>query len=182
MFIPKYHNHLSISNKIGRLLWNITWLIFFRPFASRLFRRYRVSILRIFGAKIDKSANVHASARIWAPWLLTMKEGACIDDRVNIYNVNMVTLEEFATISQEAFICPGTHDISKPTHDLTSCPIVLGKHSWVAVRAFIGPGVKIGEYSVVGASAAVFKSVEPWTVVGGNPAKFIKKRILDIDD
>jgi putative colanic acid biosynthesis acetyltransferase WcaF len=39
-------------------------------------------------------------------------------------------------------------------------------------------GVTVGEGAVVGARAAVFKDVEPWTVVGGNPAKFIKRRII----
>lgn len=42
----------------------------------------------------------------------------------------------------------------------------------------IGMGVKIGEGAVVGATASVYKSVEPWTVVGGNPAKVVKKRTL----
>ena len=37
-------------------------------------------------------------------------------------------------------------------------------------------GGSIGEGAVVGARAAVFKDVEPWTVIGGNPAKFIKNR------
>lgn len=178
MEIPKYKNHLSLGNKIGRLLWTIAYYVLFRPFGTRLFRSYRNFILRLFGAKLHKTANVHASVRIWAPWFLTMKEGACIDDRVNLYNVNMVTLEEYATISQESFICPGTHDIKSPGHEMISWPIVIGVHAWVAVRAFVGSGVKIGDYAVVGAGAAVFKDVEPWTVVGGNPAKFIKKRII----
>ena len=50
--------------------------------------------------------------------------------------------------------------------------------SWVAAWAFVGMGVTIGEGAVVGACAVVFKNVEPWTVVGGNPAKFIKKRVI----
>lgn len=132
----------------------------------------------MFGAKLHSTANVHSSVKIWAPWFLTMKEGATIDDNVHLHNVNMVTLEEYATISQESFICPGTHDISSPRHEMISSPIVVGAHAWVAVRAFIGPGVKIGEGAVVGASASVFKDVEPWSVVGGNPAKFLKKRVI----
>jgi putative colanic acid biosynthesis acetyltransferase WcaF len=48
----------------------------------------------------------------------------------------------------------------------------------VATDAFVGMGVTIGEGAVVGARAAVFKDVEPWMVVGGNPAKPIKKRII----
>ena len=46
----------------------------------------------------------------------------------------------------------------------------------MAAEAFVGPGVTIGEGAVVGARAAVFRDVEPWSVVGGNPARFIKKR------
>jgi len=48
--------------------------------------------------------------------------------------------------------------------------------SWVAADAFVGMGVTIGEGAVVGARACVFKDVEAWSVVGGNPAKFIKRR------
>jgi len=178
MNIPKYQNKLSIKNKAARLLWNIAYMFCFRPFGTRLFRTYRNFILRLFGANISPSANVHSTVRIWAPWLLTMEEGATIDDRVNLYNVNMVTLKPYATISQESFICPGTHNISSSKHEMISWPITIGTHTWVAVRAFIGPGVNVGDYSVVGAGSCVFKDVEPWTVVGGNPAKFIKKRII----
>lgn len=179
MEIPKYQNQLSLSNKIGRLLWLIAYYILFRPFCTRLFRSYRNMILRMFGANIHKTADVHSSVKIWAPWFLTMKEGACIDDNVHLHNVNMVTLEKYATISQESFICPGTHDIRSPKHEMISWPITIGEHAWVAVRAFIGPGVNIGEWAVVGANAAVFKSVDAWAIVGGNPAKQIGIRKIE---
>jgi putative colanic acid biosynthesis acetyltransferase WcaF len=45
----------------------------------------------------------------------------------------------------------------------------------VAADVFVGPGVMIGEGAVVGARASVFRNVDPWTVVGGNPARIIKK-------
>ena len=50
---------------------------------------------------------------------------------------------------------------------------------WIGARAIILPGVTIGEGAVVAAGAVVTKDVEPWAVVGGNPAKFIKKRGLE---
>ena len=40
-------------------------------------------------------------------------------------------------------------------------------------------GVTIGQGAVVGATASVYKNVESWTVVGGNPAKVIKKRVIN---
>jgi len=50
---------------------------------------------------------------------------------------------------------------------------------WVAADSFIGPGVTIGTGAIIGARSAVFKNVEAWTVVGGNPAKVIKRRTID---
>jgi putative colanic acid biosynthesis acetyltransferase WcaF len=55
-------------------------------------------------------------------------------------------------------------------------PIKIGQFAWVAAQAFVGPGVTIGEGAVVGACAVITKDVEPWTVVAGNPARYIKKR------
>lgn len=60
----------------------------------------------------------------------------------------------------------------------TFAPIVIEDQVWIAADAFIGPGIRIGQGAVVGARASVFKNVAPWTVVGGNPAKRIKRREL----
>lgn len=54
-------------------------------------------------------------------------------------------------------------------------PIVLGKNVWVGSNAIILPGVMIGDNAIVGAGAVVTKDVEKNTIVGGNPAKLIRK-------
>lgn len=59
--------------------------------------------------------------------------------------------------------------------------MIISDRAWIAYRAIILPGVTIGEGAVVGAGAVVMKDVEPYTIVGGNPAKVIKKRSLDLD-
>lgn len=58
-------------------------------------------------------------------------------------------------------------------------PAVLGHDVWVGTYAVILAGVKIGEGSVIAASAVVTEDVEPFTVVGGVPAKVIGKRVGD---
>jgi putative colanic acid biosynthesis acetyltransferase WcaF len=63
-------------------------------------------------------------------------------------------------------------------HELITAPIFIGPDSWVAVDAYVHMGVTIGQGAVVGAKACVYKDVPPWTIVGGNPAKFIKTRYL----
>lgn len=61
---------------------------------------------------------------------------------------------------------------------MESAPVFIGDYVWVATRATILKGVSIGTGAVVGAESLVTKDIESWMIVGGNPAKVIKKRII----
>lgn len=56
---------------------------------------------------------------------------------------------------------------------------IIKSDAWIGMKAMIMPGVTIGEGAIIAAGAVVTKDVEPYTVVGGNPAKLIKKRFSD---
>lgn len=56
---------------------------------------------------------------------------------------------------------------------------VIGHDVWIGTEAMIMPGIKIGDGAVIGSRALVTKDVEPYTIVGGNPAKAIKKRFSE---
>ncbi len=103
---------------------------------------------------------------------------ACLSERVDCYNVAEIVIGEQATISQDVFLCTASHDISSPIMELTTAPLHMGAQSWVCAKAIIMPGVSVGEGAVVAAGSVVTKDAEAWNVVGGNPAKFIKKREL----
>lgn len=178
MEVEAYHECLSLRNKLHRLVWNITCLFLFRPFAGPLFWRWRNFILLLFGAKIGKGSKISASAKIWAPWNLQIGDYTAIGASANCYNPACIILGSKVVISQGAYLCTASHDISDPKNPLITSPIQVESFAWVAADAFIGMGVTVGQGAVVGARAAVFKDVESWTVVGGNPAKFIKKRIV----
>lgn len=72
----------------------------------------------------------------------------------------------------------GSHKLSSPDFKLITAPVTIGDNVWIATRAFVHMGTTIGDGAVVGACSVVSGVVEPWTVVGGNPAKFVKKREL----
>ena len=168
----------SKGNKLKRVLWCIIWTLFIKPFPRNMARRWKIFLLRIFGANIHSTGIVYSSAKISMPWNLVMAEHSCIANNVIIENTATVTLGAYSIISQYSYLCTATHDIRDNNFPQYSKPIKLGRRSWVAARCFIGPGVLIGEGAVVGASSSVFKNVEPWTVVGGNPAKIISKRTI----
>lgn len=57
--------------------------------------------------------------------------------------------------------------------------IVIGNDVWIGYEAVIMPGVKIGDGAIVGTRAVVTKDVPPYTIVGGVPARPIRKRFDD---
>jgi len=176
--LQDYRNRHSLKSKALRAVWNVAWLLLFRPTPRGVLCGWRRFLLRLFGAKIGKGVNVLPSCKVWQPWKLTMGDYSCLSEDVDCYSVDQITIGAQVVVSQGAFLCCASHDISSPIMELTFKPIVIGSQAWVAAHAFIGPGVMIGEGAVVGACAVVTKDVEPWTVVAGNPARFIKKRVI----
>lgn len=165
-------------DKALRFLWMLTWTLLARPLPKSMGRRWKILLLKAFGAKVAWSVNVYSSATVFKPWLLEMDEYACLAGGVDCYNAAPIKIGAYAVVSQRAFLCTAGHDITNVHHPQTEAPIIIAPRAWVAAEAYVNMGVTIGEGAVVGARAAVFKDVEPWTVVGGNPAKFIKKRVL----
>ena len=176
--LSKYENALGRKHQIIRFIWNITWTLFARWLPRSIGRRWKNLLLRLFGAKLAKSAHVYSSAKIYYPANLIMGENTCLASDVDCYNVAPIILEDNVTVSQGTYLCTASHDITDASNPLVTASIILRDQSWIGARAFVGMGVEVGQGAVVGATASVYKNVEPWTVVGGNPAKFLKNRIV----
>ena len=174
----KYIDNYSCYNKLRRLCWNIFCALLYHPFGLPLFNTWRIFVLKILGAKIGKGSKVYASSKIWAPWNLEIGQRSCIGPNTIIYNPGKVILKNKVAISQYAYLCTATHDYTSPLHTLYWQDIIIDDYAWIAAKAFIGPGVHIGERAIIGACSVQTKDAEPWGVYAGNPAKYIKKRIL----
>jgi putative colanic acid biosynthesis acetyltransferase WcaF len=168
---------LTVSNKIGRTIWGLCWLFLFRP-TPVFMHAWRRTLLRVFGAQVANRVHVYPSAKVWAPWNLTMKAGSCLARDVDCYNVAPIVVGERAVVSQYAYLCTASHDHRDKSFPLIASPIVIADMAWVAAGAFIGPGVTVGEGAIVGAMACAFKDIPDWKVAGGNPATVIGERHL----
>lgn len=173
-----YVNRLGRKHQVIRILWSVTWCLCARWIPRSMCCGWKRLLLRAFGARIADHAVVYSSAKVYYPGNLIMDQYACLASDVNCYNVAPVFVGKYATVSQGTTLCTASHDIESPQHELLTSPIHIGHEAWIGMEAFVGMGVTIGEGAVVGARAAVFKDVEPWTVVGGNPAKFLKRRVI----
>jgi putative colanic acid biosynthesis acetyltransferase WcaF len=167
---PKWEYFARIAWWLVRhSLWCLAWrrLCFVRPL-----------LLRWFGARTSLDVGISFSCKIQRPWAVSLGQYCSLGPRVDIYNLGAFSLGSRSILSQDVYVCGGTHDYAEAEYPLIQTPIVIGEDVWVGAGAFICPGVTIGDGAVVGARAVVTKAVAPWTVVAGNPAREIKKRVL----
>ena len=160
----------------ARAFWSVVNATLFRVTPTN---KLRIAWLKLFGADLRWNHIIYPSAKIFAPWNLSISTGSVIGPRVEIYNKARVSLGTGVVISQDSFLCTASHDVSSPTLKLVTRPIVVEDNVWIGARSIILPGVTLHMASVVGAGSVVTKDVDEWCVVGGNPAKVIKKRVLD---
>lgn len=176
--IPKYIDTIPKSDKIYRLIWRIVALFLFRPFSLPVFNIWRVFILKRFGSKIGKGSIIFSNVFIPSPRNLSVGSEVCIGPNVQLH-IGKTIIGNKVTISQRTYLCSATHDTASINTPFIHGVIIIKDFAWVAAEAFIMSNVIIGEGAIVGARAAVFRNVDNWTIVGGNPAKFIKKRIIN---
>lgn len=87
-----------------------------------------------------------------------------------------ITIGDGVLIGHNVVLATATHDLAPSrSRKLHYKPIVICDNAWIGSNSVILQGVTVGEWSVVAAGAVVTRDVEPYTVVGGIPAKFIRK-------
>ncbi len=136
----------------------------------------RILVLRFFGAKIGKRCLICRGAKFYAPWNFECGDFVCIGPRVDVYCKGKVSIGSQVVVSQDAYLCTASHDITSPVMKLLTKPIMVGDNVWIAAKATILPGVTVNNGVVVGACAVVAKDVPELAVVVGNPAKVAGER------
>jgi putative colanic acid biosynthesis acetyltransferase WcaF len=160
---------------IGRALWELIRAPLF-AWTPRPLWGWRRAVLRLFGAKVGRNANIHPTVRIAVPWNLDLGDFSAVGDRAVIYNLGLVTIGPGVTISQHAHLCAGTHDYARADFPLVKATVTVGEGVWICADAFIGPDVAVGQLAIIGARAVVMRSVPEKAIVVGNPARVVGKR------
>lgn len=182
------HTHTQVSayaspwpwrRRLALALWEWVWPVAC-AWTPKPLNPWRLLVLRAFGTTVEGRPFVHGHARVTQPWNLTLRHRACLGDGAHAYALGRIEIGEGATIAQEAYLCTGSHDFASLNLPLQTAPIVVGRGAFVGARAFVLPGVNIGERAVVGACAVVTKSVPAYQSVAGNPAREIAPRVSQL--
>ncbi|MDD3260327.1 MAG: DapH/DapD/GlmU-related protein [Oscillospiraceae bacterium] len=124
--------------------------------------------------KLPKSSRITPPFQIDRGHPVSIGERVMINEGLDVMSLGGITIEDDVLFGPQVTILTSNHDFKK--HEiLINKPVRIKKRAWICAKAVICPGVTIGEGAVVAAGAVVTKDVAPDTLVGGNPAKFIKK-------
>jgi len=164
-----YSSPWNTKDKLRMLLWELSWLLLCR-WTPKPMNAWRLIWLKVFGAKIFGYPFVHQRCKITLPWNLTLHDRACLGDGSIAYSLGEIELMQDSTVAQEAYLCTGTHDFSSLVRPLQTGKIIVGRSAFIGARAFVMPGVTIGDGAIVGACSVVTKDVQVNTCVAGNPA------------
>ena len=185
-------DHIMLNNKIRLNLYNQSWysrgkkgwiVIMWWLIQSSIFRfsfhnmyGWRNFLLRLFGAKIGQGVKVRSNAKFTYPWKVSIGDYSWIGDNVQFYSLDTICVGSNCVVSQESYLCTGSHNIKDPHFGLIVKPIIIKDGAWVASDVFVYPGVTINEMAVVAARSTVIKDIPANEVHAGSPAKYVKKR------
>ena len=136
-------------------LWQVAWfavlnLVFLKWWLPP---RFRPAILRAFGAEVGERVLIRHRVRVLWPWKLSIGDDCWIGEGVWLLNLEPITLEPDVCLSQEAFICTGSHRHHDATFEFDNGPIRIGAGAWVAARATVLRGSTIPPGELIGGGA-----------------------------
>ena len=117
------------------------------------------------------------------PWKISVGKGVWINRGCEFYGSMLagnarITIGDHCALAPRVRVLSATHDYHRLDLPDRAASVTIGHHVWIGAGATILPGVTIGDGAVVAAGSVVTKDVAPFTIVAGNPARFIKKREL----
>lgn len=141
----------------------------------------RVFFLKLLGNRIGQKVAIHSNVRMLGLGNLNIGDNVCINWGCLIDNRHSITIGNNVNISHSTRIYTVGHDIDDPMANLVKRDVKIENNVWIFPNALIMPGVTIGEGAVVYPGAVVIKSVEPFSIVGGNPARHIRYRNKNLE-
>lgn len=136
--------------------------------------------LRCFGIVMRKGSCIHHGCKFFHVGKFSMGRNSVINSGCYLDNRRGISIGNNVGIAHDTRIYTLGHNLDSPEFETKGLPVTIEDNVFVFANAMIMPGVTIHEGAVVLSGSVVTKDVPAWTVVGGNPAKEIRKRSSDI--
>ena len=131
---------------------------------------------RIFRVKKLKDSIIYRGGQFLSPDGVSIGHNSVIGDHVFLDGRRRIYIGNNVDISSEVRIYTEEHNIDSPSFRVMGGKVIIEDWVYIGARVIVLPNVTIGEGAVVASGAVVTKNIEPWTLVGGVPAHYIRKR------
>ena len=172
---PVQTTPFTLEEKVLSRVWKLVNNTIFRILPYN-FRGYRRFLLKLFGAKVAKSASIDRNCNIDFPWNFSIGNQSSIGENAWIYCLDKVIIGEKTCIGKDVYIISGTHELDDINFTLITKPIIIGNGVWVSTGSKLLPGITIKDFVVIGAFSIVLKDIKENEVWVGSPAKYLKHR------
>ena len=127
-----------------------------------------------YGGSIEIGNNCYVGelSYIWSGEKIVIGNNVLISHQVNIIDSNSHELNAQERVQGYLHIISKGHPTEKGS--ILTSPIIINDNAWISFGVIILKGITIGEGAVVAAGSVVTKNVAPYTLVAGNPARYIK--------
>lgn len=163
-------NSITTREKLRIQLWRCVDALLFKTSLKAL-SRWRVFLLRMFGAKIGKGCYISPKCTITMPWNLSMGKVSAIDDHAFIKSSVKVSIGDYVSMAAFVHIVPDGHDVRARNFAWQAAPITIGHGAFIGADSYIGKGVTIGQMAVVGARSLVLRDIPENTIAYGSPCE-----------
>jgi maltose O-acetyltransferase len=144
------------------------------------FPQLRMELYRAAGMDVDPTTNIMMHAFVLQARHIHIGPNCIIGPFTTLDGRASLTIGRNVNIAGEVLTIGGHHKVDSPVAEGVLGPVVIEDNAWIAMRATILPGVTVKEGAYVAAGAVVNRDVEPYTLVGGVPARKIRDRSRDI--
>ena len=178
VFWYRYLVDPGIFRKLRYALWLFTSNIFFLtniPYPNKL----KVLILKLFGGKIGNKVVIKPWVKIKFPWMLILGNAVWLGESVWIDNISEIKIGDNVCISQGALLITGNHNYSSKMFELNSKPIKIEDGVWICAKSIVVGGVTIHSHAVLAINSMASSDLESYSIYSGNPAIFLKNRIIE---
>jgi acetyltransferase-like isoleucine patch superfamily enzyme len=189
------HGSLKLSEKASLLSSNLRFKLFvfsvysyFENLAVKLLDIFphplRYLIYKLVLKHLGTNSMIDHGAYFRYPWKISIGNNVSINRGCEFFG-SLVAGDAYISIGDHCALAPhvrvlsATHDHRKLELPDRAKSVFIGKHVWIGAGAIILPGVTIGDGAVIAAGSVVTKDVAPFSIAGGNPARFIRPREID---
>lgn len=139
--------------------------------------RLRRTVCRPLFQRVEGFFSVERGADFGGGKNIIIREYGSLGENLRVMGEGTVTIGRHVMMGPDVMVLTSDHKANEEKFDgYVTKDVLIDDHAWIGARAIILKGARIGKHAIVGAGSVVTNDVNDHEIVGGSPARLIRKR------